>query len=690
MRFKKNILAILFLWGTMALYAQSETHTDSTTAPRGDLQEWAYWLELWAEMAEDDGAVEEFAELYYLYSDHPINLNDTNNQDLEALCFISPFQRSALKAYIQQHGQLLSMNELELINGFDDITRHLLLPICTAGPLSDTRHISLKEMCTRGHSNLLVGSNGTIEQARGYRDSIYEGNNLRLYYRYLYRYRDNLQIQLSADKDPGEALFRGSQRQGFDFYGGHLMLSNMGKLRKLIVGQYKLQFGQGLTLWSGFAPYSAIGSEIYRYGQGIGAASAFAEYGYLQGIATTVELFPHWELTAFYSNADRSATLPRGASADTNVVQSIYQSGYHRTATEIAKKGLLNEQLYGGHLQYQKNNLRIGLTGVRTLFDKSIQPLATIYNQFYFRGDNNTNVGIDAAYHYRRLLFFGEAAMSQNLGYASIGGMQWQIASHSQFSAYYRNYSIDYQNHHSAALGRNSATQNEEGFCMNLSTQLPFSITAVANADWFRFPWLKYRVYDSSHGCEYRLALSRPITTRWSASLRYRYTEKGRNAMEDELAQYVIEQTRRQQLQCDIEYHTPSGWAMKTRAMWAHFGCDMHESEQGVLLFEDISYRPQHRPITLATRIALFDVSAYDARLYMSESDMAYSYGSLSLQDAGCRFYLLLHYDVSQDLSISAKYAITNYDDKESIGSSYEKIEGSHRQTWKVQLRWKF
>jgi hypothetical protein len=92
----------------------------------------------------------------------------------------------------------------------------------------------------------------------------------------------------------------------------------------------------------------------------------------------------------------------------------------------------------------------------------------------------------------------------------------------------------------------------------------------------------------------------------------------------------------------------------------------------------------------VAARIALFDVNDYEARMYAAESDFIYNYSSTLYQNEGCRFYLLLRYDITPNWNIGLKYGITAYADKETFGSSYEQIDTNHRQQWKIQMRLKW
>ena len=140
-------------------------------------------------------------------------------------------------------------------------------------------------MFRQGHHTLVTGLGGTVEQAKGYENGKYEGDNLRGLVCYRFNYDNRVVLQLSADKDPTEAWGKNN------FYGYSLTLNDFGRVRKLVIGRYNLQFGQGVSLWTGFEPFSLIGDSPVRYAKGIKAASPFYEEGWQEGLATTLTLF---------------------------------------------------------------------------------------------------------------------------------------------------------------------------------------------------------------------------------------------------------------------------------------------------------------------------------------------------------------------------------------------------------------
>ena len=211
-------------------------------------------IEQWMQedVSEDNAAAA--ADMIMQLSVDPVNINDT--AAVRDLPLMTPFRYRALCNYIILYGQLMSTKELALIPGFDSMTVALLTTITKAEPYDGRA----KFRWWQGRHNIVTGVGGAIEQAAGYRDGRYEGDNLRAMLCYNYNYRNKVSVRLVADKDPGEAWGKKN------FYGYHMMISDIGRLEKFIVGRYGLQFGQGLTMWTGFKPFNIMGATPERFG----------------------------------------------------------------------------------------------------------------------------------------------------------------------------------------------------------------------------------------------------------------------------------------------------------------------------------------------------------------------------------------------------------------------------------------
>jgi len=660
---------------------------------------WQELLEDWAEQNETEIVPDDIIEQMTLLLEQPLNLNDTNNDKLYTLPFLTDYHISAIQAYIEQNGEMVTLAELHNINGFDSLTIRLLYTFATVGPTQQNNSKTLKEMLKHGHSNMIIGSKITLPRARGYTEGIYLGDPFRHYARYSFKYSDRIIFQLAADKDAGEPLMPP------DYHSYYLMLNEFGIIKRLIIGKYQLQFGQGATLWSGFAPWMSGSMPLWRYGQGIRAASAFCEYGYLNGAAATLRLHAQIELTLFYSHVLRDATAADTNTLDSSndigisestIFQNLYQSGYHRTQTEIDKKRQLPETLIGAHIQWRQKRLQIGATTYATHLANPIIPTYHVYNTFAFKGQDNFNAGVDFNYRYRRLLLFGEIATSYNMTtssfnvipLAAVYGMQLRINANTNIAVAGRYGSTTYHNLHANTIGQNSSVQNEKGLGFFLSSRLPGYILLNASADFFHFPWMKYRIYSPSVGTDIKIKLSKDIATNTTLSLQYRYKEAQRNS---DAQRYYVETTCRQQLYLNLDYQPSDHWRLLSRIALSRFNCEEHTPQNGFLVFQQMEYHSTTtRPFTLATRLALFDVSGYDARLYTYENDLQYEFSVPMLTGQGVRFFLLYRQRLNRHISFSLKYSLTHYPEDESISSGYNLINGNKRHEFKAQLHLKF
>lgn len=596
-------------------------------------------VELWVEERGESGAAD-LHDLLLQLADNPVNLNDTNA--LSIIPFVSPFQQRSLKNYIILHGQLLSLKELQLIPGFDSATVALLTSFVKVEPYASPSSLTLSDLLSRGRHTLVSGIGGTVEQAQGYSNGHYEGDNLHALFCYSYNYDNHISLRISGDKDPTEAWGKDN------FYGYHLMLSDIGCIEKLIVGRYNLRFGQGVTLWTGFEPFSLMGESPVRYGNGVRPASAFSEEGWQEGLATTIKLTHSVNLSAFGSRHD-------------------------------------GEWFGGGHLEYRNDNLILGTTLTATRFDDSLSVGNYTYNQDYFRGDRQAAIGIDALWQINRLTLFGEVAVDHKGAPAGIGGVRLAVGENS-FGVTLRHYDSRYHNLHSAAYSM-SETRNEQGVSLDARLRLPLALTALLSVDIHRFPRLKYGVYTPSEGAWLRGQLTRQFGQNVEASLRFSWRQNQRNIPNIDSILYLGEESVKQQLQGRVKI-TMAPWTFTTRGILSWFDAEQTSSQKGWLVAQEARYT--HRQWQMVLQAVWFDVNGYNARIYLTESNLQYSYGIPMLSGRGLRTSAVVRYDISKWLNISLKYAWMVYPDQTSVGTGDAMTDGNHRQTWHLQLRWKF
>src|SRR5919112_581502 len=105
--------------------------------------------------------------------------------------------------------------------------------------------------------------------------------------RYRVSHTRDFSLGFTAEKDAGEPLVwkPGKGRLGADFYSAHFVVQERGRLKTLALGDYQLQFGQGLLLSSGLQV--GKGAEtittLRRSSVGVRAYSSLLENTFFRG-----------------------------------------------------------------------------------------------------------------------------------------------------------------------------------------------------------------------------------------------------------------------------------------------------------------------------------------------------------------------------------------------------------------------
>ena len=114
------------------------------------------------------------------------------------------------------------------------------------------------------------------------------------------------------------------------------------------------------------------------------------------------------------------------------------------------------------------------------------------------------------------------------------------------------------------------------------------------------------------------------------------------------------------------------------------------ENSNGFLIYQDVLYRPDDKPFDITLRYALFDTDDYDARIYAYENDVLYAFSIPGYYYNGSRFYILLKWEILDNLDFWLRFSQTFFNNQSTIGSGLDEIEGNARSEIKVQLRLKF
>jgi len=690
-----SILFILLSFSSVLLYAQN-TEASKEQIERS-IEELTSRVDVELDYSE---LVDHFTNLIQ----HPININTATASDLEELMFLNNTQIAALIDFRRKNGDFTSIYELKNIEGFYVDLVLSIKPYIIIAPSRVSSGPRLRSVFKYGRHQVVMRYGRVLQQQKGYApitdsalaanpNARYLGDPNKLYLRYKYHYSNLMSIGFLGEKDAGEEFFKGSNPYGFDFYSAHFFIRDRGRLKALALGDYHLEFGQGLTLWSGLAfGKSAAAIGIQKRQRGVRANTSVNENLFFRGGAATLELLSGLDFTAFYSNKNVDAGLNQKDTLNNEeyVFSSITESGFHRTPSEVAKKGAVNEQIFGGNLSYRYRALQIGATAYKSIYGIDLVKDITPYQIYDFQGNNNFNAGVDASYANRYLSVFGEFSMSQNGGTAFLVGGIFNLHPRLTFSLLYRDYSPDYQVFYAVPFSESSRAQNEKGMyfgaVVNIGSRSDFKVYY----DMYSFPWLRYRVNAPSNGDEFSLLYENRLNRHFNFNIRYRNENKMLNETAEDVSIRAITSTLKQSLRFHINYAPFHQIYLKSRVEFSKYQHQPQAAGTGYLIYQDIQYRPENFPMKISLRYALFNTDNYDTRIYAYENNVLYKFSVPAYYYQGSRFYILLNYTINSHFTFWLHFAQTYYSNRTSIGSSLEEIQGNTRSEITAQLRMKF
>jgi hypothetical protein len=718
---KRLVLTILTLFFALAVQAQIAIDTLSTEALNELLIE---QVERLAEDGDEDIDYEELLENYIFFSENPINLNSDEIVQLVELQLINTFQFEELKKYRRYYGDFLFLEELEMVEGFDEQTISLIAPIVFIGKDMGKDKITFNKMARYGKHQLLGRYEQILEKQQGYEptsdsallakpNSHYLGNPHRYQLKYTYNYRNRIRAGFVLEKDPGEMFFTDkvgdtiqkllgkNYHRGFDFMGFHLYAKDLGFVKAAVLGDYQLTFGQGLTMWSGMSFGKAgASSSVMKQGRGITPKASATEFAFMRGAAVTLGSGP-FHGTVFYSNRKVDANVSVADSLDeAEFVSSLQETGYHRTIGELQDRHVIRQQVVGGHLTYAIAHFEVGYTLHHTWLSVPLQLNPSHYNQFYFQGQQLTNQGIDFKYVKGKFAFFGEGAISYNPdttalrqaqgpSFAGLAGMTVKPAGYLNFTVLYRDYGKTYQNLFSNAFCEGSRNQGQRGIYLGVEVAPAPYWNILAYADQFQFTWLTSQVNAPSRGHDYYLRLSHSFNKRTNAYLQIRSKTKMKNSTDASVfSHYPITYTKNS-VRFNINYGLRNGLVFSNKAEYAYYKNDDGSNSHGYFLCQDVAYKPENKPYSLTFRYAIFDTDDYDSRVYAYENDVLYSFSVPALYGKGMRVYLLGKVKIFKSLTLYARIGSTIYSDRNEIGSGLTLIESNHKTDLKVEAIWK-
>ncbi|MEX0720009.1 MAG: helix-hairpin-helix domain-containing protein [Balneolaceae bacterium] len=639
---------------------------------------------------EDGVDGEQLAQFLEDLAANPININSAGLDDLLQI----PGMNLKIARAILDHRRAKPFeNKQELLDvrGIGEATYQRLEPYITiGGSASQFRDVYMRPeyWLANNKFDIFLRYQQDLQSQRGYRipseEGGYLGNPVK-YYQRVKMVSNHLSLNLTQEKDPGETL---DGITGFDYTSGHIALTENGKLKDLVIGDYSLSFGQGLVLWTGgaFGKGREVTGTISKNERGLNAYSSAQETDFFRGAAATYG--DQVEVTAFFSNRPRTASILDG---DTTRFPS--SAGFHRTINEKDRRNNIDQTVIGGRLRLDTRFGLIGASGYHNTFSSYVRKGTSLNNLYDFEGSENSVLGLD----YRGLIgntfVFGEFARSENGGYGTVGGLEAPIGDDTELAISYRNYSRDFQSFLSSGFGEtSSAPQNEEGFYVGLRHALNSRVTLSGYFDQYKFAAPRFGTTQATDGFDVLGLIEAELMPKLNVYVLIRneikddeYTVLNDSGTE----QLLLGEEKRASIRTNVEYWASSNVRLRSRVELVRHQEAGGEWESGFLIYQDLRLQFSKK-LRIDGRVTIFETESFNTRVYQFESDLLYVMSNTMLSGSGQRAYAVIKYDVTDFLDIWLKYGLTTFEDVQVLGSGLSEVEGNRRNSVGVQARFQF
>jgi hypothetical protein len=672
----KILFFVLLLFGT-ASFAGGITFTnddDTTGVTRDNTNE--LLLENSLEDCEDSKLLDYLDDL----ERNPIELNSATREELESIPFISADLASDIIAYRNNNFPLKSKKELLNIDGVSERLYEAIKIYITVKKQGGINEEEVEKNILKEKLRLYKGLElifrsrlqQDLQTKEGYLSGNYPGSKTKLYNQLRFTLKKDLSLirgNLAIEKDPGETGIA-------DFSSGFVELKNYKYIRNVVIGDYSLNFGQGLGMWGGlgFSKSSISVDPVKKRNEGISGYTSVNESQFFRGAAADIN-HKNFDFILFYSNNYFDASID----TTLNEISSFYFDGYHRTISEQNRKNSARELLLGSRVYYNKENFRIGLTYWTSKYSKTVG-IDSSRQLYSFSGERENMFSLDYDYIYKNINLYGELARSQSGAVAGLGALRLSLGKIASMVFLYRNYPEDFSPVHSFGFGeKNGNTQNESGFYSGITLTPCKNLFVNAYFDQFKFPYRSYSDPTATLGNDFLLNVNWDANKNLTLNFRYKNENKEETkTVRDEFGRLTnkIDNHNRMNFRVGFEYEISNKFRIKSRYDYVFVKYEFFGgSNKGSLFYTDLRFAPL-KDFSLSARFIFFDTDEYDSRIYEYEDDIRGVMSNVGLYGKGRRWYALLKYRIYGFIDLYGKYSETYFDNVKSIGTGNDLIQG--------------
>jgi hypothetical protein len=598
-------------------------------------------------------------------TENPVNINSADESEIARIFFLTEFQVKVLCDYVKSEGKITTLYEIAYLPGFDNTTAMMIKPFIVFDAAGSFRSAPVRIKQTI-MSNLIYKS--------GPENTKPDITSLKLLTKYKVA-AGKITAGFTGEKDAGEQSFFLTGKTP-DFLSAYCTYEGTRLVRRLIVGDYSVRFGQGTNISSGILSGLSLTAPDYMAGKNeISQYSSTDENNFFRGAAAAFNL-NLVDVFIFYSRNKIDASLNYNEDSVAFSVKSIYKSGLHETASDLLKKDVLTEISAGGNINLNLNSLRVGLTWSENRFSLPlVNESIELKDLNSFTGSRNSLWSGDYKWLFKNIIFFGEYTLNPNRGTGFLQGIKLRPDNRLTLNFLFRQYGQKFRTLHGNAPGSGSQTNGGTGVMASFIYEAGRNFFISAGTDFQSYRWLKYRCDAPSWGKKYELKAgyypSDILSVEAYYNLRY-YMNNTNESIQLNKPSLINDRS----VKTIINWTPEPGVNLGTRIEYKVL---TPTGEKGMALSQDINYLFKRIPVRIWFRWCFFDTNNYDSRIYIYENDLVYSFSIPAFYDEGSRSYLMIAWKIKKIAELRFKYGITTTD--LSNGKT------SDREDFKFQIR---
>ncbi|HBY01114.1 MAG TPA: hypothetical protein DEG92_00960 [Rikenellaceae bacterium] len=608
----------------------------------------------------DNSSIEEAVEYLESLAENPIDINSATFEEMEHLPLFSSFMISSVVDYRREFGNILSIDELSFVPGFDRKIAEMLSHFIKLSANDSPSPVSLRSLINDSRSQLLFRWGRLLEKQNGYTpvsseewernpNSRYLSFPGKQYLQYKYEYPGRIKFSFTTERDPGEI--------GADLIGVSLAAEDLGIFRRVIIGDFSARFAQGLVLWNSFSINSFREPSSFKKSEsGITQYSSTDENISFRGLAASA-ILGKFNVSAFISNKYIDARIIDGG------YTSLLTTGMHNTKTTLERKHSLRVSLAGENISFSGKNFRIGQT---TVFYKYGLPYVGRDSVLLARtakfGTLGANISLDFYAVLGKTRLFSEAAMDIGGSFAFIAGTVWSPSGSFELSSIVRYYSNNYYSPFGGAYTSAGKIQDERGISAGVKWNTYRKWILTSSLDWQPFEKEGKFIAEAEYNSENPL----------SGYVRFTAKNSG-NVL---------------RINCICE--TSYAFALNARGeITSAYGIE-GENKFGLMIYCEPVYNSPSGKFSASLRVASFYIPDWKLRIYAYERDVLYGFSVPAFNGKGIRGYLNLRWETFRWLTLWLRIAQTRYFDRDKTGEGPEEISGPSKSDFKIEARIKF